>query len=714
MTYSIFETLDDTLAALWMRKGVTMVIIIVIALFVASLYLNVQFSLSTIEKAEQQIDPALANQAILTIKPDAKITGFTHQILDEIESMPGVISAVEFYEVTLNIRTGDNLGRQTVIKSAEKNDPELRSDRFICGQPFDNDKEIVLEQTLADILGISSPGQRVVVRLERTTYETVEPLEVTFVVSGIIRGEDRCYALTSIVKSFDLWALHATTAFAEENQPNVPAYPHAIGYVEDSRRSDAEAEIKERGLNAKWLGSFYVPHNPKSFWGMVEDPSQFPSEKIFPCFIFQDKTKTRIALHSTDPRWNETPEKNIERLFGSFDSDLPVEFVKLESDAKLSQKPEYHLFIQGKDEWNLWQRYASVTPVFDEGFQHIHVVEISLPGSTTFSPEMVTALNMSKPTFRYVRGGVLVEGNILGTPITLDSASPKDTRGLLFSGRWFTGDATPEIIIGQQEQKLLGELKDVPSKTFPLTISRKNKFGKDESITLSMRIIDSASHSMIPSGLAANMVLWQRGKVIFKNGQFLKLYEFDAQNGTRRAKLVLRSPEDVDAVSKKFAPQGFLVDHKLKLIENIRNLKLNMVVFVLMFCSTSLILCVISLWGYSYIIRAMKKHEFGAMLLMGIPRFCLVSGVIIEGLIYSVAALSLAILLVFLLAAPYQMVLEDVFHIPKGTIQIGLQSTGSVISLLIGGAFAICLGMVAQLPAVGIAWFDKRPQKLQW
>ena len=89
------------------------------------------------------------------------------------------------------------------------------------------------------------------------------------------------------------------------------------------------------------------------------------------------------------------------------------------------------------------------------------------------------------------------------------------------------------------------------------------------------------------------------------------------------------------------------------------------------------------------------------MLLMGIPRSCLVLGVAIEGFAYSVSAVLLAVLLVVLLATPYQVVLEDVFHMPKGSIEIGLMSTGGMVSLMIGIAVAIGLVMLSQAPAMG-------------
>jgi hypothetical protein len=49
---------------------------------------------------------------------------------------------------------------------------------------------------------------------------------------------------------------------------------------------------------------------------------------------------------------------------------------------------------------------------------------------------------------------------------------------------------------------------------------------------------------------------------------------------------------------------------------------------------------------------------------------------------------------------------------PKGTIEIGLLSTGGITSLLIGIGVAIGLVMLSQAPAMFIAWFDKRPQKM--
>ena len=320
---------------------------------------------------------------------------------------------------------------------------------------------------------------------------------------------------------------------------------------------------------------------------------------------------------------------------------------------------------------------------------------------------------MTKPIFLFVRGGITVEASILGTPVVFSSASPRDTKGQIFLERWFTSGTALEIIIGFSDLKSLPEhVRNHTNGLVPITITRKNRFGVDEHLELPVRIINSASNSMIPDGLANNLFLWRNGEVTFKNGQFLKEHEVEAATGTRRAKLFLRSAADIEALQQEFAPQGFLIDHRLHLIDNLRHLERNMTVFVLMFCGTSVLLCLITLFGYAYMCHAMRKKEFYAMLLMGIPRGCLVGGVAIEGFVYSVSAALLAIFLVMLLATPYKMVLEEVFSMPQGSIEIGLLATGGITSLLIGIAVAVVLVMLSQAPVMGFAWFGKRPQKV--
>jgi hypothetical protein len=223
--YPLTETLHDVYAGMLKRKGVTLVKITVIGLFIASLFLNSQFSLAIISKAKEQMSPAHLLRVIMTAGPEAIIRGFTQFWFDKMNASHAVISASEYYEVTINLRKDGAFGRQTTMESAEPDDPAFGPDRLIIGRGLENERDIVLGKTLADRLNIDKPGTKVTVLLERTSNEAVEPLEVEFLVSGIVKGEDRCFALTDVVRSFDLWALHAVRTFGEEHRPSVSSYP---------------------------------------------------------------------------------------------------------------------------------------------------------------------------------------------------------------------------------------------------------------------------------------------------------------------------------------------------------------------------------------------------------------------------------------------------------------------------------------------------------
>jgi hypothetical protein len=256
--------------------------------------------------------------------------------------------------------------------------------------------------------------------------------------------------------------------------------------------------------------------------------------------------KNWIVLRQDDPRWNLDRGNDFEQLFGSIDTDLPIEYVTLESIPNPQQlpAPQYHIFVQGKEEWNQLQQRYFVTPVHKEGFQHIRIMEIRAPGAA-ISVDAVTVLNMTKPIFRFVRGGMTIEAHIEGNPITLASASPRDTQGLIFQDRWFASDAAEEIIIGINDLKSLPEhIRDHTNSPVEVVITRRNRFGAVEILELPLRIVNFAPNSMIPSGLANNLHLWQKGEVTFStSGQFLREHEVEAATGTRRAKLFLRSPE---------------------------------------------------------------------------------------------------------------------------------------------------------------------------
>jgi len=165
-TYSFSETIRDTYSAMMTRKHVVVVLGLTIALFTASLYLNVLFALSVIEHASRQMSTALIRQISMSITPNViSNEGFTERVRNEIKSIRGVVLVDEFYEVSVNIRKQKDMGgigRQTVIESAGQADPTFEASMLICGRVFMDDKEIVLGKTLADNLSIDVPGQQVI------------------------------------------------------------------------------------------------------------------------------------------------------------------------------------------------------------------------------------------------------------------------------------------------------------------------------------------------------------------------------------------------------------------------------------------------------------------------------------------------------------------------------------------------------------------------
>ena len=440
-------------------------------------------------------------------------------------------------------------------------------------------------------------------------------------------------------------------------------------------------------------------------------------------YTYKSDGKLLVALRGDDPRMqpspgSQTPDNIAEQLFGTIDLEYPLKFIKLETlnESQLAHFAlEYHLFIQDEHEWRHFQKYHPVVPIQKEGFQCIRIMEIraSEPESP-LSSETVALLNMTKPTFRFVRGGTTVKASILETQVTLASASPRDTQGLIYQNRWFSNDTAAEIIIGNDVLKLLhGSAADPRNRNISITVSRKDRYRREESIQLPLRVIDFATHGMIPSGLATNLVQWQQGTVEFKNGKFVTPYEIDTALGSRRAKIFVENPKDIEAIQKEFAPLGYVIHHKLDMVENVRSLTRNMWVFVLVFNGSSFCLCLITLAGFACLVHSIKRNEFATMLQMGIPRACLIKGVFVEGIVYSSAALALAVVLILLLSSPYALVMENVFHIPRGVLDIRFQAVGNTAYLPIAAVFVIgCLGLGTQIPAMWIAWYDKRPQKI--
>lgn len=420
--------------------------------------------------------------------------------------------------------------------------------------------------------------------------------------------------------------------------------------------------------------------------------------------------KSNLAPEKCHPvRWEG--EWSWHKIFGHELSREKRTYIITQEEAEkyaIVGKPEWHTYISNEDDISQFRHFKEPYFFVEQERDPIEVYIVSNPRGY-MTPETIFGLNMFKPVFRYVRPGQAVSAQVQGVSVNLQAGTPLDIEKRIASPQWFQNDTSAGIIICYEDARNIGiNIEKGIGKNIPVTFSRIRPDGELEQLTLNLRLLGSSYKSMLHSSLMDKIIFWQQFKCEFDGTDFIFRHQAEVQNGTRRAKLILHSINDVYDVSKTFKPLGYIVNHKIEEIEALNKLSQNMLAFVVLFTGSSFLLCLISLVGFSYLNCNIKRADINTMLSMGVSRNKLRLGIVMEGVLCSLVAFTFALIFVGLTGKYYQSILTTTFQMQPGACEIQLFSDTGYLVMGMTGGFAVFLGLVSQISAFTFLRYCKR------
>ena len=190
------------------------------------------------------------------------------------------------------------------MESACPDDPAFAASRVLKGRGLGNDNgEVVLAESISNQLGISSPQERVTIRLERSRNGVQQVEERVLKVAGIVRGTDRVYALSDTVRSLDLWVSHVTRYVGEEQNTGPVEHPSVLVWT----KCDASKTTKlaaRMGVELKYVRKDVIPKLDCDSWFRAKGKySNIRGTRAYPVYTVRHKTGILVALTPDDPRW---------------------------------------------------------------------------------------------------------------------------------------------------------------------------------------------------------------------------------------------------------------------------------------------------------------------------------------------------------------------------------------------------------------------------
>jgi len=307
ITYRTSDIIRHVALSMWHRKLAIGLSVVGVAIAIATVFANSQLSMSMYENAQARLDPLALRRVVLTVNEARQSAGFSKTRLAEFQSDGRIETAVPLYEVQVTVanqRTRRSaLG---VMESASQDDPAFAASRIIAGRGLrDDPDEVVLAESIANQLGISTPRERVSIRLERSRDGVPQVEERSLSVAGIVRGADRVYASTDTARSLDLWVSHVTRYVGEEQNTGPVEYPSALLWT----RQDASKAMKlaaRMGVELKFVRKDTIPRLGPDSWFRPHPRgkcSAVPGIQTYPVYTARGRKGPLVALVPDDPRW---------------------------------------------------------------------------------------------------------------------------------------------------------------------------------------------------------------------------------------------------------------------------------------------------------------------------------------------------------------------------------------------------------------------------
>ena len=310
IAYRTSDLLRHVALSMWHRKWAIGLSLVGVAIAIATVFANGQLSMSIYDHAQAKLDPLALRRVVLTVNEARKSTGFSDARLAEFQDDDRIEAAAPLYEIQVTVANQREkkyvLG---VMESASSDDPAFAASRILAGRGLGDDpnakEEVVLAESIANQLGISSTRERVSIRLERSRNGVPQVEERILSVAGIVRGADRIYGSIDTVRSLDLWVSHVTRYVGEEQNTRPMEYPSVLVWTKEDP-SKATKLADRMGVKLTYVRKDTVPKLGPDSWFRPHPSgkcSSIPGIKTYPVYRAQVHTGTLVALAPDDPRW---------------------------------------------------------------------------------------------------------------------------------------------------------------------------------------------------------------------------------------------------------------------------------------------------------------------------------------------------------------------------------------------------------------------------
>jgi len=370
--------------------------------------------------------------------------------------------------------------------------------------------------------------------------------------------------------------------------------------------------------------------------------------------------------------------------------------------------PRWQVSLHDQQTWRRLQHRCTLSPVSTAVVQEVDVYRAEST-SGKIAKKQITALRMSRPTFLFARGNATVTATVGSVQLVVTGAATGDSDRFALEQR--LGNKPNEMVLGRDQLACLGYTeRAVVGAAVPLSFERTDAFGRDEQVSLAMRVVGVADTTAIPLATVQNVWSWQRRDVEFIDGEFQTPLDLETRWGAARAKLFVVSPNDVETLAKRFEYEGYLVTHKIQEMQQLEQLAASLRNLTLLLCGSSLLLCGIVVVGNAYMSYSIKKKEVDSLQSLGISRVDTVKFFAVEGLVVGVASLLLGFLVVVALGPFYGDVVCNAFQLSRNAVQIGMFANSGPRIATACAALALGYGLLGQVLAIWSALRNKVAQ----
>jgi len=288
---------------------------------------------------------------------------------------------------------------------------------------------------------------------------------------------------------------------------------------------------------------------------------------------------------------------------------------------------EWHVRLAKAEDWDAIKGAGFQLESFDpRTMLKMNVYRATRLDKSPIGREVLSALQMARPTFLAARGELALDVPVRGGQIAVQATLPTDPeRFSVFHGRWI--DTDKSLVVAESDLARLGlDKADCLGKPLTFRWTRKGAFGRDEQLEVPFTVVGVSQQTTMHTDLAWRVRQWTRGEVNFIDGEFRTPMEQEIAYGARRVKMIVGSPEDVLAIARQYEEQGFLVSHQIDKQQALTDLAGTLRNLTMLLCGAALLLSVLVVVTSVYLFYEARKSEIASLRSLGVSRRDIIKG----------------------------------------------------------------------------------------